>query len=110
MDLREVSEGVSVVMHAAKDAEGRVIWADVLYNRKTIRDAEELELYFGKGAHLEWVLTDHCGNAENVTNGVPGIRTENDGFFLHVEERIARQGRTAGCLLVVDQQEEKQWQ
>ena len=107
MDLREVSEGVSVVMHAAKDAEGRVIWADVLYNRKTIRDVEELTLYFGKGAHLEWVLMDAFGNAENVTNGIPGIRTEDDGFFLHVEERIARQGRTAGCLLVVDQQEEK---
>ena len=107
MDLRELSEWVSVVLHAAKDAEGRLIWADVMYNRKTIRDAEELKLYFGKGAHLEWILTDHCGNAENVTKGMPGIRTENDGFFLHVEERIARQGRTAGCLLVVDQQEEQ---
>ena len=91
-----------MIMHAAKDACGRVIWADVMYNRKTIRDAEELALYFGKGAHLEWVLMDAFGNEENVTKGMPGIRTENDGFFLHVEERIARQGRMAGCLLVVD--------
>lgn len=102
MELKEISEGVSVVMHAAKDAEGRVIWADVMYNRKTIRDAEELMLYFGKGAHLEWILMDAFGNAENVTKGMPGVRTENDGFFLHVEERIAQQGRTVGCLLVVD--------
>ena len=47
-------------------------------------------------------VMDAFGNAENVTKGMPGIRTENDGFFLHVEERIARQGRMAGCLLVVD--------
>ena len=88
VNLEDISEGVSVIMHAAKDACGRVIWADVMYNRKTIRDAEE--------------LMDAFGNAENVTKGMPGIRTENDGFFLHVEERIARQGRMAGCLLVVD--------
>ena len=102
VNLEDISQEVSVIMHAAKDTEGRVIWADVLYNRKTIRDAEELMLYFGEGAHLEWILMDANGNAENVTKGMPGIRTENDGFFLHVEERIARQGRTAGCLLVVD--------
>lgn len=107
MNLKEISEEVSVVMHAAKDAGGRVIWADVLYKRKTIRDAEELEIYFGKGAHLEWILMDAFGNAEKVTKDLPGIQTENDGFFLHVDERIARQGRTAGCLLVVDQEEEK---
>ena len=102
VNLEDFSEGVSVIMHAAKDACGRVIWVDVMYNRKTIRDAEELKLYFGEGAHLEWVLMDAFGNAENVTKGMPGIRTENDGFFLHVEERIARQGRMTGCLLVVD--------
>lgn len=102
VNLEDISEGVSVIMHAAKDARGRVIWADVMYNRKMIRDAKELVLYFGKGAHLEWVLMDAFGNAENVTKDMPGIRTENDGFFLHVKERIARQGRMAGCLLVVD--------
>ena len=102
VNLEDFSEGVSVIMHAAKDACGRVIWVDVMYNRKTIRDAEELKLYFGKGAHLEWVFMDAFGNAENVTKGMPGIRTENDGFLLHVEERIAKQERMVGCLLVVD--------
>jgi len=102
VNLDDISKEVSVIMHAAKDAEGRVIWVDVMYNRKRIRDAEELLLYFGKGAHLEWILMDASGNAENVTEGIPGIRTENDGFCLHVMEQIARQGRTAGCLLVVD--------
>ena len=102
VNLENISEGVSVIMHAAKDTCGRVIWADVMYNRKMIRDAQELMLYFGKGAHLEWILMDAFGNAENVTKGFPGIRAENDGFFLHVEERIAQQGRMAGCLLVVD--------
>ena len=102
IELDDISKGASVVMHAAKDAEGRVIWVDVMYNRKTIRDAKELTLYIGKGAHLEWVLMDAFGNTESVTKGIPGIRAENDGFCLHVMEEIAQQGRMAGCLLVVD--------
>ena len=101
-NIEEVSRGVSITMYAARDAGGRVIWVDVLYNKKQIRDAEELMLYFGSDAHLEWILMDASGNAEPVKDGIPGIWTENDGFSLHVAERYARQGRTAGCLLVAD--------
>lgn len=90
----------SIEMHAARDASGRVIWAEVFCGRrKSIRDMEELRLYFGSGARLKWILADGAGNSAEILPGNPDILIEDDGFTLRIAETAVRKGVAVNCIL-----------